>query len=130
MSASHAVFQTASPSFDVNFRKRFQKSAGEALPILVFDREGNICDLTRAARHLLEYSGEATIDDCFFSHVHKRNMHRVMKDLADMVSRGKRQAEWLVRLYTGNDRWRWYRVNVQNHLGSDTDRIYARLRSV
>ncbi len=130
MSASSAVSQTTAPSFDIDFRMRFQDSAGEALPLIVLDREGNICNLTRTARHLLEYSQGTTIDECFFSHVHKRNMHRVMKNLADMVSRGKQQAEWLVRLYTGNNRWRWYRVEVQNHLGGDADRIYARLRSV
>lgn len=117
-----------SPSFETDFRKRFQSDEREALPLIALDREGMICSMTRAARHLLEYARGDHVDDCFFTHVHKRNMHRVMKDLADMVSRGKRKAQWLVRLYTGNDRWRWYRVTVQNHLSNDADRIYARLQ--
>lgn len=130
MSPSPPVPQTVAPSFDVNFRKRFQDSTREAHPLIALDREGMICSTTRAARHLLEYSGEADLDACFFSHVHKRNMHRVMKDLADMVARGKQQAKWLLRLRTGNDRWRWYRVIVQNHLGAEDERVYARLQSV
>lgn len=128
MPVSKPVPETAASSFDINFRKRFQSSAREAHPLIALNREGMICSMTRAAQHLLEYSSEADIDACFFAHVHKRNMHRVMRELADMVARGKKQAKWLLRLRTGNDRWRWYHVSVQNHLGDETERIYARLR--
>jgi len=67
--------------------------------------------------------------DCFFSHVHRRNIQRVMRDLADMVSRGKQRTRWLLRLRTGNDRWRWYRAEVRNRLRED-EQILVRLRSL
>jgi hypothetical protein len=57
-------------------------------------------------------------------------MGRVMRDLADMVSRGKQSARWLLRLWTGNDRWRWYRASVQNNLGRQEDHVRVRLRSL
>lgn len=110
--------------------KRFQNDAIPHIPILTLDREGNIEALTPAARRLLEYSDDAPLDECFFTHVHKRNMNRVMRDLADMVSRGKQRTQWLLRLQTGNDRWRWYRASVQNNLGRQEDHIRVRLRSL
>lgn len=96
--------------------------------MLTLDREGNIQTLTRAARQALEYGPDGSLDECFFSHVHKHNMHRVMRDLADMVSRGKQRAQWLLRLETGNNRWRWYRAAVRSHLGEPADSIQIRLR--
>jgi len=57
-------------------------------------------------------------------------MRRVMQDLANMVSRGKQRAQWLLRLRTGNERWRWYRVAVENNLGRQDDHIRIRLRPV
>lgn len=110
--------------------KRFQDDAVPHVPILTLDREGNIEELTPAARRLLEYSDDTPVDECFFAHVHKRNMSRVMRDLADMVCRGKQRTQWLLRLRTGNKRWRWYRASVQNHLGRQEDRIHVRLRSL
>lgn len=111
-------------------RKRFQKETIPHLPVLTLDREGNIKSVTRAARNMLEYSAEECIDSCFFAHVHGRNMRRVMRDLAHMVSRGKQRAQWLLRLRTGNHRWRWYRAAVQNDLGRQEDHILVRLRSL
>jgi len=98
------------------------------VPVLTLDREGTIQTLTRAARRALEYPDDASIEDCFFSHVHKKNMHRVMSDLANMVSRGKQRAQWLLRLRTGNERWRWYRAMVKNNLGRPENHIWIRLR--
>jgi len=109
-------------------RKRFQES-GPAPPVLALDREATIQSLTRSACRALEYGSEEEIVDCFFSHVHRRNMQRVMRDLADMVSRGKQRAQWLLRLRTGNDRWRWYRAEVRNRLRED-EQILVRLRSL
>lgn len=108
--------------------KRFQGKDLPHVPTLTLDREGTIQTLTRAARRALEYSDDASIDDYFFSHVHKKNMHRVMRDLANMVSRGKQRAQWLLRLRTGNERWRWYRAMAQNNLGRQRDHIRIRLR--
>ena len=82
----------------------------------------------RSARSVLEYAPDAHVDPCFFSHVHARNMRRVMHDLADVVCRGKQRVQWLVRLRTGNERWRWYRAFVRNRLGRVEDCILVRLR--
>jgi PAS domain-containing protein len=119
---------TSSSFFSPSSRKRFREHALPPLPILTLDREGTILTLTRAARRALEYSDDASIDDYFFSHVHKRNVRRVMHDLANMVSRGKQRAKWLLRLRTGNGRWRWYRAAVQNKLGRQDGHIRIRLR--
>ena len=66
--------------------------------------------------------------DCFFSHVHRRNVQRVMRDLADMVCRGKQRTRWLLRLWTGNDRWRWYRAEVQSRFQEEEGRIRIHLK--
>jgi len=110
-------------------RKRFQNESDPPLvPIIGLDREGTIQSLTVAARRALAYADEAPIDPCFFAHVHASNQHRVMQDLADMVVRGKQQERWLLRLRTGNGRWRWYRAFVRSELGGEADRIRVHLR--
>ena len=108
-------------------RKRFQKSSvAPHLPVLFLDRHGTIESLTDGARRLLEYSSDAALDPCFFSHVHRSNQHRVMRDLADMVCRGKQRAQWLLRLRTGKKRWRWYRASVEHDPSNDTIRVQLR----
>lgn len=109
-------------------RKRFRGEGPPTRPLVILDREGTIQALTPAARSVLEYGSDAHVDSCFFSHVHARNMRRVMHDLADMVCRGKQRVQWLLRLRTGNERWRWYRAFVRNQLGQDEDAILVRLR--
>jgi PAS domain-containing protein len=96
--------------------------------VLALDRSGTIRALTRAARQALEYRAGAPIGDCFFDHVHDRHLRRVMQDLADVVCRGKRRAQWLLRLRTGHDRWRWYRVTARPRRASADGRILVRLR--
>jgi PAS domain-containing protein len=108
--------------------KRFQDEKGPAPPVLTLDREGTIRSLTQSACRVLEYESEEQVVDCFFSHVHRRNMRRVMRDLADMVCRGKQRARWLLRLWTGNDRWRWYRVAVRNRFREEEGRILVYLQ--
>jgi len=125
---SSSAQTVSSPFFSDDDWKRFQDDVLPHLPILTLDREGNIQSLTRAARQALEYSSETALNTCFFSLVHKRNMGRVMRDLAHMVCRGKQRAQWLLRLRTGNDRWRWYRASAQNKLGTGEDHILVRLR--
>jgi hypothetical protein len=55
-------------------------------------------------------------------------LKRVMRDLAHMVSRRKQQARWLLRLRTGNERWRWYRATAKNHLDDSEDAVQILLR--
>lgn len=128
MEPSEVSSPSQDPSFFEGSRKRFQKQGLSHVPVIILDREGTIRSMTGAARQLLEYPSDACMDDCFFSYVHKRNMRRVMRDLAHMVCRGKQRAQWLLRLRTGNQRWRWYRATVQNNLGRQEDHILIRLR--
>jgi PAS domain-containing protein len=128
MHTSSSPTQSAAPFFSRSSWKRFQDEPHSHVPVVALDRDGNIQTLTRAARQVLEYGSDAPLDECFFSHVHKHNMRRVMQDLADMVARGKQRTQWLLRLQTGNSRWRWYRATVQNHLGQQDSHIQVRLR--
>jgi PAS domain-containing protein len=128
MQSSTAPSSSSPPFFSSQSWKRFQNDALPHIPILTLNREGTIQTLTPAARQVLEYGSDMSLDDCFFTHVHKHNMRRVMQDLADMVSRGKQRTQWLLRLRTGNERWRWYRAAVRNNLGRQEDHIRIRLR--
>lgn len=116
-SASRSEFGSAS-----------RKSESPHVPVLVLDREGTIQHLNEPARRALEYSSDASIDPCFFSHVHGHNLRRVMRDLAHMVSHRKQRARWLLRLRTGNGRWRWYRAIARNHLDHSDATIQVHLR--
>jgi len=118
----------ASAFYSGSTETEFRETAAPHVPVLTLDQEGTIQSLTEAARRALEYSGESDPDPCFFAHVHARNQHRVMRDLADMVCRGKQRAQWLLRLRTGNKRWRWYRATVRNELRQEEGYIHVRLR--
>lgn len=98
------------------------------VPVLALDRQGTIQHLNKPARRALEYRSDATVDDCFFSHVHGRNLRRVMRDLAHMVGHRKQRARWLLRLRTGNGRWRWYRAIARNRLDQSNSLIQVHLR--
>ncbi|MEX0746693.1 MAG: PAS domain-containing protein [Rhodothermales bacterium] len=100
-------------------RKRFQHHA----PQLQMDAEGTLQYVSPAARRLLEYGPEDSVQECFFSLVHGRNMYQVMRDVADMVCYGKPRANWLVRLKTGRDRWTWLRATVTNRLNEPENDI-------
>lgn len=97
-------------------QENFTMETPSYVPLLDLDQEGTIQDFTEAARRVLEYDPDASIEPCFFSHIHGKNLRRVMRDLAHMVAHGKQSAQWLLRMRTGNGRWRWYRVMVQNYL--------------
>jgi len=116
-SVSHPNFGTGSKSSDPPH-----------IPQLVLDKSGTIQDLNKPGRRALEYSSDAPVNSCFFSHVHGRNLRRVMRDLALMVSHRKQRARWLLRLRTGNGRWRWYRLYAHNHLDEQDGAIRVRLR--
>lgn len=98
------------------------------VPVLILDREGTLQQVNDPARRALEYAPEDSLDDCFFSHVHGHNLRRVMRDLAHMVSHRKQRARWLLRLRTGNGRWRWYRAFARNHLDHSDPAIQVHFR--
>lgn len=88
-------------------------------PRLLLDEEGSITAFNDAARRVLDCPAEESYDPNFFAHVHGRNLRRVMRDLARMVRHDLRRARWLLRLETGTNRWRWFRVKVLNRLAAE-----------
>ena len=119
-----------SPSLSASSWKRFQDEASAPVPLLALDEKANIVELTNAARALLGYEPNATLDDCFFTHIHGRNLQVVMRDLAHMMCHRKRQASWLLRMRTQNGRWRWFRAVVQALPESSGPAVLVRLRTV
>lgn len=112
----HALFQQSS-----------RMGAALQVPMLSLDQEGTIQHVTEAARRVLEYSSGTSLDSCFFTHVHGDNLRRVMRDLAHMVCHSMKYSQWLLRMRTGNSRWRWYRAKVRNHLEGPNGFIQVRL---
>lgn len=107
-------------------RKRFQDHVKTHAPALYLTADGTIRHITSSARQLLEYRTSEGMEPCFFTHVHGKNLYQVMRDVADMVCYGKSQASWLLRLRTGQGRWRWYKASVRNRL-EDESRIEVHL---
>ncbi len=110
-------------------RKRFQ-SPLLLQPLITLDPEGTIVDATPVALRLLEHRERRGLGTCFFSHVHGKNLHQVMRDVADMVYLGKSTASWLLRLRTGKGRWRWYKVSARHRIEDTEHRIQLILRDV
>lgn len=110
--------------------KRFQIMESPLVPLLAVDAEGTIQHISPAARRLLEYPSGASPDPCFFTHVHGRNLYRVMQDIANMVCHRQQQVEWLLRLKTGRGRHRWFKAAVHNRLYDDEARIVMILEAL
>ncbi|ARA92761.1 MAG: hypothetical protein D6685_18770 [Bacteroidetes bacterium] len=110
--------------------KRFQEASEALQPLIELDADGTIRRLSPAARRLLDYRSDEALQPSFFSHVHARNQYQVMRDLADMVCYGKKQASWLLLLRTGTKRWRWFKVSVRNQLQATPPSILLTLQEV
>lgn len=123
-----AVFEDRSSFADD--RKRFQQSTASYRPALTLDEEGTLIDVTPSARRLLEYAADELVKTCFFTHVHGKNLYRVMRDVADMVCYGKKSASWLLRLRTGRGRWRWYQAEAISHLNAEEPTIEVHLNDL
>lgn len=98
------------------------------VPLLILDENGTIQEVTASAQRILCHSPESSLDPNFFTHVHGQNLRRVMQDLAYMVSRQKQRAHWLLRLRTGNRRWRWFRAIAEKHLDHSAGAVRVLLR--
>lgn len=111
---------TASPEVEESAegRKRFREMR-EHVPVVTLSSDGMLQHVTTSARNLLEYRSNQRVEPCFFTHVHGKNLYQVMRDVADMVCYGKSQASWLLRLRTGQGRWRWYKATVLNRLNDE-----------
>jgi PAS domain-containing protein len=118
-----------SPSFDSNW-KRFRLDENPLVPLLAIDAEGTIQYASKAARRMLRYAPNDTLSPYFFSHIHGKNLYRVMQDVAHMVCCGLQQTSWLLRLRTGRKRWRWYRATVRNRLHDAEQNILVYLAEV
>lgn len=129
---SVVMSKTSSRSTSAVSRTKFGSASKKKkplhVPLLVLDSNGTIQHLNEPAHRTLEYPTDASVNSCFFSHVHGHNLRRVMRDLALMVDHRKQRARWLLRLRTGNGRWRWYRLSARNHLDQKDDGIRIRLR--
>jgi PAS domain-containing protein len=95
---------------------RFQSVEEGQLPTLVLDARGTIQVLTPAARRLLDYQPGQPIKPSFFSHVHAKDLYRVLRDVAEMTFHGKQGASWRLRLRTGDGGWHWFSATVDNQL--------------
>lgn len=115
------------PSFSEGTWKRFQSEENAPVPFLILDAGGTIQHITHAARRVLDYASRDELDSYFFTHVHGRNLRRVMQDLAQIVQRRKQRASWLLRLRTGTGRWRWFRA-VASQRPDGEDGVVVRLR--
>lgn len=95
----------------VHTRKRFQHPLLGA-PSMILNEEGTIEEASPAALKMLNLPASITENMSFFSLVHGKNLYQVMRDVADMVCYGKAKASWLLRMRTGEGRWRWYKVTA------------------
>ncbi len=100
-------------------RKRFQRDSKIHAPVLFIDSKGMIQEATPAAARLLEHSPREKLGPCFFSLVNRRNLAQVTRDIEDMTRRGKTKVQWLLRLWTGRKRWRWYRATAYRKVPFD-----------
>lgn len=71
------------------------------------------------AREVLDGSPEELDDSSFFSHVHGRNLRRVMRNPTRMKSNVLKRARWLLRFQTADNRWRWFLVKAHNRFQQD-----------
>lgn len=82
------------------------------------DGSGSITEISDGAKKLLGYGAGSSIDHCFFSHIHGRNMLQVMRDIASMVCHDRTSAQWIVRMRTAERDWVWVRLVARKHAGA------------
>lgn len=107
-------------------RKRFQALHDFHRPLLLLTPDGTIRQATPAARRLLEYGSADRLQPNFYSLVHRRNLGQVLRDVKYMTEYGKQRASWLLRLWTGHRRWRWYKATVRNDPDQAVVAVYLR----
>ena len=88
------------------------------LPTLLLDAEATILYLNRAACRALAIAPGQRIETSFFSHVNRKNLYRVMRDVEEMILYNRPKVSWLIRLRNGLGQWRWFRANARNNLNA------------
>lgn len=105
-------------AFILNELNRSRKTETQEIPPHVprieLNQNGDIEHMNAGALRVLEYSTHESFKACFFSHVHRRNLWRVMRDLADLIQRKLQCTRWLLRLRTGKGRYCWFRARAEN----------------
>ena len=109
-------------------KNRFEHTLSPLFPAIAVASDGTIRHLTVPAKVLLGYRHEQFVSSSFFSLIHGRNLQQVMRDVADMVTHGKSQASWFLRMRTGKNNWQWFRAVAQNHLETPESVITIILR--
>lgn len=98
------------------------------VPRIELNQNGTIERMNAGALRALEYSTRESLKACFFSHVHRHNLRRVMHDLAGLIERKLQQARWLLRLRTGKGRYSWFRARAENVWSHSTMGVEILLR--
>lgn len=111
-------------------RKRFHINFSTHLPLILLNSDGTIAHVAAATRKLLGYPPTQLIDSEFTSLVHGKNLRQVMSDIASMQRGTKRKAFWLARLRAGDNRWKWFRISVDNVEQEDERLIILRLKDL
>ncbi|NND70090.1 MAG: hypothetical protein HKN43_00765 [Rhodothermales bacterium] len=96
-------------------------------PFIVIGFDGSIKDISPAIRNVVSGSSIPAVN--FFSLIHRNHLYPVMRDVADFVCRGKRNAQWLLRLKTAGGAWKFFKAEARRSaLNQET--ITLLLRSV
>lgn len=124
------VVSSRSGSTSTRNRKRFQNLHNAPQPLIFFDEQGTVVNATSAALKILRYKNTQSVTSCFFSLVHSKNLYHVMRDVADMVCHGKKQASWFLRMRLGTHEWHWFTATAYNYLSDDAGEIAVFLEPV
>lgn len=127
------TFDTAPSQSDPPTAKRNQETASSEaprhVPCLDLSPGGTIQRGNEAAQRMLKDLSGDPVGANLFAYVHNGNLRRLLRDVDRMRDRTLEEAQWILGLRFGNDRWRWYRIVARNRLSSD-DVVRLRLWSL
>lgn len=109
-------------------RTKAGKEVPPHVPRIEVNRNGDIEQINGGARRALEYSSDAPIQSCFFSHIHEHSLERVMRELAQLIEQKIQRTRWLLQLRTGAKRYRWFRAQAESVLHKSTIGVRVLLR--
>lgn len=119
----------SSPAAAVALSAAFQTITDSGAPIIIIGFDGSIKQVSGNALGMMGYTSAVAPDTSFFSLIHKNQLYTVMRDVADIICRGKQSAKWLLRLKSSNGTWKWFNTEVRKSHACD-ECIYIMLRSV
>ena len=98
-------------------------------PAIIIGFDGSIKDVSSSAKQILHLRRPGTGETNFFSLVHKSHLYPVMRDVADIICRGKTSAHWLLRLKTSNESWKFFKTEVRKSV-TGTEQINLLLNEI